>query len=791
MKSQIMPLSIVAKKMHVFVYVAVLISYNSFAQVDRVTDSLLSVLKTTTEDTARVNILNNLSRRLWRITAQYADARKYADSALALAEKSKQPDGSQGYRKGIANAYNNIGNIHVYQGNYSEALENHLASLKIREELGDKRAVASTYSSLGVIFSMQGKYSEALKKHLAALRINEKIGNRSGVAESYNNIGTIYKLQDNYPEALKNFLATLKVCEEIGNKVIMAASYNNIGVIYTSQGNYSEALKNYLAAYKINEEIGNKNGVAMAYNNIGTIHDSQGNQAEALRNHLASLKISEGIGDKDGIASSYNNIGNIYFNQGNYPEVLKNYLASLKIREEIGLKREIAQSYVNLGLVSIRLNKFADAKKYTDKGLALSKDIGSKEIIKHAYDILAQLDSAVGNHQQALIHYRLYAKYKDSLLNESNSRQIAQMKEQYEAEKKDKEILQLESDKQKLESEKEITALLIKSKGDSLNLVQSEKEKIRLEKEKAEALNLYNQQQLALLAKERLLQQLVIEKNEADLLAQKAETEKKELDFLAQKALADKKQQQLTVSNKEKALQDLQLKKQKQAKNYFIAGLGLFVVLSFFVYRNYHNRQQLKLLELRNKIARDLHDDVGSTLSSISIFSQMAQQQSKETIPMLETIGESSRKMLDAMADIVWTINPENDQFEKIIMRMRSFAYELLGAKKIDFEFVADDEVSKFNVPMEVRKNLYLIFKEATNNMVKYANANKAVFAIKGQKNNLTMTIQDNGRGFDLNKSREGNGLKNMKRRANEIGARLIIESFPGNGTTVQLSVAV
>src|SRR4029078_9745258 len=139
-------------------------------------------------------------------------------------------------------------------------------------------------------------------------------------------------------------------------------------------------------------------------------------------------------------------------------------------------------------------------------------------------------------------------------------------------------------------------------------------------------------------------------------------------------------------------------RQQKQLKNYLLASLILFTVLSFFIYRNYNIRQQLKLQRLRNKIASDLHDDVGSTLSSISIFSQMAQQQSKEVIPLLETIGESSRKMLDAMADIVWTINPENDQFEKIILRMKNFAFELLGARNIDFEFVADDDVAKMKL---------------------------------------------------------------------------------------------
>jgi len=166
-------------------------------------------------------------------------------------------------------------------------------------------------------------------------------------------------------------------------------------------------------------------------------------------------------------------------------------------------------------------------------------------------------------------------------------------------------------------------------------------------------------------------------------------------------------------------------------------------------------------------------------------------EESKEVKPMLQTIGESSRKMLDAMADIVWTISPENDQFEKIILRMRSFAYELLGAKKMEFRFVADKNIADIKLPMEARRNLYLIFKEATNNMVKYSGAHKAMFSLKEENDKLVMLIKDDGKGFDNNKVSEGNGLKNMKKRADEMGAILMIDSIPGNGTTIKLELAV
>jgi signal transduction histidine kinase len=284
-------------------------------------------------------------------------------------------------------------------------------------------------------------------------------------------------------------------------------------------------------------------------------------------------------------------------------------------------------------------------------------------------------------------------------------------------------------------------------------------------------------QQLDLLSQQQELQQCALEQNQASLTIQEKET-----------AL---RQDQLNLVNKENEIKTLALKREKLTKNYMFTGIGLLTLLSLVVYNNFKTRQQLKLQTLRNKIASDLHDDVGSTLSSIHIFSEMARNQSKEVLPMLDTISESSKKMMDAMADIVWTINPENDNFEKIMDRMRSFAYELLLARKIDFEFDAKESLNDLKLSMEARKNLYLIFKEATNNMVKYSNADKAHFSLTEAEKMLTMIIHDNGKGFDMQSASSGNGLRNMKKRAEEIGGALRIDSSPGDGTTIQLSVAV
>jgi two-component system sensor histidine kinase UhpB len=118
-----------------------------------------------------------------------------------------------------------------------------------------------------------------------------------------------------------------------------------------------------------------------------------------------------------------------------------------------------------------------------------------------------------------------------------------------------------------------------------------------------------------------------------------------------------------------------------------LGGLVLLLLLSYFIYNNFRTASKLKLQNIRNKIASDLHDDVGSTLNSISIYSEVAKQKSPAVVDELEHIGDASRKIIEVMSDIVWTINPKNDTFENIIDRMSSIAYNLLKAKNIEHTF--------------------------------------------------------------------------------------------------------
>ncbi|MEP6647847.1 MAG: two-component regulator propeller domain-containing protein [Saprospiraceae bacterium] len=223
----------------------------------------------------------------------------------------------------------------------------------------------------------------------------------------------------------------------------------------------------------------------------------------------------------------------------------------------------------------------------------------------------------------------------------------------------------------------------------------------------------------------------------------------------------------------------------------------LFVLsIAGMLYALYRFRinQFLKLQQIRMRISRDLHDDIGSTLSSINMMSSMAgavNGSQKKSSDLFQTISSASRQALELMNDIVWSINPKNDKMEMIIIRMRQYASETLEAAQIHFTIEMDDACKQIILPIEKRKDFYLIFKEAINNLAKYSNANKVNIRLHYVSRLLALIISDDGRGFDPVADHKGNGLKNMKARAEMLKGELSIISKHGAGTTIALNIPV
>jgi signal transduction histidine kinase len=218
---------------------------------------------------------------------------------------------------------------------------------------------------------------------------------------------------------------------------------------------------------------------------------------------------------------------------------------------------------------------------------------------------------------------------------------------------------------------------------------------------------------------------------------------------------------------------------------------GLFIVLIVIATIVIRNRRIKQLQNIRNSIADDLHDDIGSTLSSISIMNELAKAKSPQAIPLLTSIGEYTEAIQDNMSDIVWTVNPANDHFKSLSDRMNLFATEILDAKNIQFEFISDPSLNSSKLTMKQRKSLYLFFKETINNSAKHSGATRIVVNIQKKDQGIEINIHDNGNGFDTTAIYNGNGMSSLKRRAEDLSAAYSIDSQANKGTRIQLKFKI
>ena len=227
---------------------------------------------------------------------------------------------------------------------------------------------------------------------------------------------------------------------------------------------------------------------------------------------------------------------------------------------------------------------------------------------------------------------------------------------------------------------------------------------------------------------------------------------------------------------------------------FLLLAAGTICLLGFWLYRRRVSRL-LEMERVRTRIATDLHDDIGANLTRISILSEVANQR-LGTVGnglgdgnLLENIAETSRESISAMSDIVWAINPRQDSLADLTRRMRRHAAEILEQQDILLRF--DSSISDLRVDANVRRNIYLIFKESLNNILRHSCARIVQISFHTEADALVLEVTDDGIGFETSTDADGNGLISMQKRAAELGGQLEIISRPGNGAIINLRVPV
>ncbi len=442
---------------------------------------------------------------------------------------------------------------------------------------------------------------------------DEKILKR-GIATAYNNIGRVYLNLGDYAKAMNYFLIALKIREEIADEKAIAASYNNIALIYNNQGNYEKALENHLKSLAIKEKINDRTGIAMSYNNIGVIYQNLGNYEKSLENHLKSLAIKEDMGDVQGIAMSYNNIGIIYEKRGDSIAALDNYMKFLKAGQETGNKQYIANAYNNIGNIYLGRKDYKKALDFQMNSLKIKEEIGDKAGIAMSYNNIGTIYEMQENHKEALENQLKSLKIAESI-GDTQQMSISSNNVGNIYLKMEKPDQALQHNKQALEWAQKIGYKAgIKESFLALANVYETK------KDYTSALKYYKYHSEI---KDTLLN----------------EQSSKQIAEMNIKYDSEKKDKELIKKDAEINWQQAETEKKNLQRNAFIVGLLLMMILAFYVYRGYRQKQTANLqLEEKNTLIEKQKHLVEEKNNKITDSITYAKRIQQATLPSEELI---------------------------------------------------------------------------------------------------------------------------------------------------------
>ncbi len=234
----------------------------------------------------------------------------------------------------------------------------------------------------------------------------------------------------------------------------------------------------------------------------------------------------------------------------------------------------------------------------------------------------------------------------------------------------------------------------------------------------------------------------------------------------------------------------------------FITFIGsvFYVIIRYISQRNLKEKilqleKETAIEKERNRIAQDMHDDLGSGLTKIAILSEVVKKQLKQpekASEQLERISDSSRTLVDNLQDIIWMLNTRHDQLESLAIYIREYATKYFEQSDIAVLFDYPQHIEPIKIPEEQRRNLFMAIKESLNNIAKHSGADAVTILFRAEKGKVDFIVTDNGKGFDMNETRQfANGVKNMQSRMKQAGGTCIVNSTAGKGTIITFTLCL
>jgi two-component system, NarL family, sensor histidine kinase UhpB len=718
---------------------------------------------------------------LYEIAGKYLDRLKI-DSALFYTQKIKTISDSAGYEAGLAKYYLARGSALLLRNKGDEVTQNLQQAIALFAKYNNNLFLGISYQQLARQLTIARDYAGAQKLYNKAIPFIIASSDVNRLQWLVYSCGRNFFLLLELDSSAYYLSWSLKLAEQLQSKPKIFSSASALGVVYFIAGNNNEAERQLSYALSVQPPNADKVHLRGILANYAEVLTAQGKYELATKTISEYDKINAVLGDVWGSMTEMKLKGSLSYRQGNYELALRYLQQGYKLKPGDNLfvhdimnvtaylgKAELKTGQADSAIVHLRL-----AKKLATESNYVAGILENNMLLAEAFQQNNQMDSAY-------YYFRYYSHLRDSILTFKKERTVMELSAKYDAEKREQEIKSLEADQQ-------IFTYQLRLKNTTI--------------EQQQLLGLKKSQQLVLLTQQSEINRL--QASEKNLALQNREKE-----FV-------KKQNELELVQKEKQLQSALAAKEGQQKNllFFITGaILLFAVYGFYRYlqnkRLSHRLSQslidLKLAQeqliktekekeaenIRVRISRDIHDEVGATLSGVALFSEIAKQKmlehnDKDAGEYLQYISDNSKEMIEKMSDIIWTINPKNDSFDRIIAKLQSYSMNLCAGKGIQIHFDIDNSMQTYTPSMQTRKNIYLLMKEAINNAVKYSGAKNIFFVMKKENEMLRAAIKDDGKGFVMDDIPAGNGINNMEARAKELNGAFKIDSQPGKGTTVK-----
>ncbi|MEP7168007.1 MAG: tetratricopeptide repeat protein [Bacteroidota bacterium] len=586
-----------------------------------------------------------------------------------------------------------------------------------------------------------------------SLELAKKINYEKGIANADYSLGAGNFRKGDIPKALSYFEDCAAIAKKISDKTLAVKAYLGLGNVCYANGKLDSAVEYFQRGVLLCEEINDLPRLSTLLNNIGNLHSMQHRDHESISYYRKSLNISYQLKDTPNLAMAYSNLADKYKDL-HLPDSARIYVDSSLFMAYI-CNDIYTQSLMTgmKGLIEFGEKNYDAALPYLNKCLTQFKTKGNKSET-------AMLWIALGTvyHSKNKTDSSLYCYLKAKELAESAGVNKP-MRQAYE--------------------------------GLSSNYAK-----------KKDFENAYSYLKKYLDEESKFLDSLNIQK----------------VTELNAKYEADSRQRKIELLEKDKLIQQVNSEREKTIRTFLIIGTFLLIAFSGFTYYRYRERKKLseklsasldelkqtqhQLIEtekmheqenVRLRISRDIHDEIGSNLTKIALLSDMLSAESKangsDEKHSLEKISEYARSVNSSLSEIVWSVNPKQDTLESLVAYMRNYIHSFLQDTGIDFKIDFPSKPDNRPINPEFKRAVFLVLKETLNNCVKHSKAKNIQVKLDISDNHFDFAVKDDGAGFDFeNKSFFGNGLTNMEYRVKQVKGDFKILTSPQNGCEINIS---